>query len=119
MRVGKMRCRQTVRRTRTVLLDKGLFLTKKTTKKNKEKKKTLRLALEHVKNCRSGLSLVALDCSAGQILIRKFSAHERQFLQGNLFLQAVHEVPLYLCSRFCSPSLVQLSTASYRIVKHK
>ena len=27
----------------------------------------------------------------------------------------MHEVPLYLCSIFCSPSVVQLRTAIYRI----
>ena len=47
------------------------------------------------------LSLVALSCSAGQILaqsLQSLTAHNRQFLQGNLFLLAVctHEVPLYL-----------------------
>ena len=47
--------------------------------------------------------------------LQSLIAHERQFLQGNLFLLAVctHEVPLYLCSIFCSRNLVQLSTASY------
>ena len=34
-------------------------------------KKTLRLALEYVKNYWSGLSLIALGCSAGQILVQK------------------------------------------------
>ena len=34
------------------------------------KKKTLRLALEYVKDYRFGLSLVALGCSAGQILVQ-------------------------------------------------
>ena len=49
--------------------------------------------------------------------LQSLTANERQFLQGNLFLLAVcmHEVPLYLCSIFCSPSVVQLRTASYRI----
>ena len=40
-------------------------------------KKTLRQALEQVKNCRSGLSLVALGCSAGQILVQKFTKFDR------------------------------------------
>ena len=31
------------------------------------KKSTLRQALEYVKNCRSGLSLITLGCSASQI----------------------------------------------------
>ena len=31
--------------------------------------KTLHLVLEHVKNCRSGVSLVTLSCSGGQILV--------------------------------------------------
>ena len=50
--------------------------------------------------------------------LQSLTAHDRQFLQGNLFFLAVctHEVPLYLCSIFCSRSLVQVSTASYRIL---
>ena len=76
----------------------------------KKKKNTLRQALEYVKNCRSGLLLITLGCSAGQILVQSLTAHERQFVHGNPFLLAVctHEVPLYLCSIFCSRSLVQL-----------
>ena len=75
-------------------------------------------ALSGPRLCQSGLSLIALSCSAGQILVQKFTAHERQFLQGNLFIVAfrTHEVPFYLCSIFCSPSLVQLSTVSYCIL---
>ena len=48
---------------------------------------------------------------------QSLTAHDRQFLQGNLFLLAVctHKVPLYLCSIFCSRSLVQMSTVSYRV----
>ena len=44
---------------------------------------------------------------------QSLTAHNRQFLQGNLLLLAVctHEVHLYLCSIFCSHSLVQVSTA--------
>ena len=40
-----------------------------------------------------------------------------QLLQGNLFLLAVctHEVPPYLCSIFCSHSLMQVSIANYHI----
>ena len=43
--------------------------------------------------------------------LQSLTAHDRQFLQGNLFLLAVC-MPLYLCSIFCSRSLVQVSTAS-------
>ena len=39
--------------------------------------KTLRQALEQVKHCRSGLSLLALGCSAGQILVQKFTKFDR------------------------------------------
>ena len=49
--------------------------------------------------------------------LQSLTAHDRQFLYpGNLFLLAVcmHDVALYLCSIFCSRSLVQFSTASYR-----
>ena len=82
-------------------------------------KKTLRQALEYVKNCRSGLSLVALGCSAGQFWfksLQSLTVHDRQFLQGNLFLLAVftHDVGLYLCSIFCTRSPLQFSAASYR-----
>ena len=64
--------------------------------------KTSRPALEQVKKCPSGLSLISLGLSAAQILVQKFTKFDRpreQFLQGNLFLLAVctHEVPLYLC----------------------
>ena len=41
--------------------------------------KTLRLALEYIENYRSGLSLVALGCSAGQILVQKFTKFDRQW----------------------------------------
>ena len=89
-------------------------------KPNSTSKKTLRLALKWVKNCQSGLLLVALGCSAGQILVQEFAKfdHPRQFLQGKLFLLAVctHEVPLYLCSIFCSRSLAEVSTMSYRVL---
>ena len=54
----------------TVLLDKGLFLKNRTTllKKN---------APSYVENCRSGLSLVPLGCSAGQILVQKSTKFDR------------------------------------------
>ena len=62
-----------------------------------------------------GLVLIALSWSCGQILVQSLTTHERQFLQGNLFLLAVctHEVLLYLCSIFGSRSQVQFSTPSY------
>ena len=46
----------------------------------------------------------------------RLTVHDRQFLQGNLFLLAVctHDVGLYLCSIFCTRSLLQFSAASYR-----
>ena len=49
--------------------------------------------------------------------LQSLISNKRQFLQGNLFFLAVctHEVPLYLCSIFCSCSLVQVSTVSYRV----
>ena len=49
--------------------------------------------------------------------LQSLTTHNRQFLQGNLFLLAVcmHDVALYLCSIFCAHSLVQFSTASYRV----
>ena len=52
--------------------------------------------------------------------LQSLTAHDRQFLQGNLFLLAVctHDVPPYLCFIFCSCSLVQFSTASYRVFEH-
>ena len=50
--------------------------------------------------------------------LQSFTAHDGQFPQGNLFLLAMctHEMSLYLCSIFCSRSLVQVSTASYRVL---
>ena len=50
-------------------------------------------------------------------ILLSLTAHKRKLLQGNLFLLLVcsHEVPLCLCSIFCSGSLVQVSTASYRV----
>ena len=73
------------------------------------KKKTLCLALDY-----------CLSFTVARLVrfwfksLQSLTTHIRQFLQGNLFLLAVcaHEVPLYLCSIFCSPSLVQVSTAS-------
>ena len=43
--------------------------------------KNASLVHEYIKNCRSGVSFVTLGCSAGQILVQKFT---KQFLQGNL-----------------------------------
>ena len=50
--------------------------------------------------------------------LQSLTTHDRQFLLGNLFLLTVctHEVPLYLCFIFCSRSLVQVSTANYRVL---
>ena len=82
--------------------------------------KTLRLAL-------STLKTVDLEyCSVLLVvwMVRFWSKslhnsiiHKRPLIQGSLFLLAVytHEVPLYLCSIFCSCSQVRLSTASYRV----
>ena len=39
--------------------------------------KMLCLALEYIKNCRSGLSLAPLGCSAGQILVQKSTKFDR------------------------------------------
>ena len=74
----------------------------------------------------SRLKTVDLDCrsslSVAQLVrfwfksLQSLTAHDRQFLQGNLFLLAVctHDVGLYLCSIFCTRSLLQFSAASYR-----
>ena len=119
----------------TFLVDKGLFLKNQTTT---VAKKTVWPS--------STLETVNLDyCLSLSVaqLVQKFTAHERQSLQGNPFLLVVcmPEVPLFvlhfirifvfffsisIISRshfitsvlsfyFCSPSLVQLSTASYRV----
>ena len=69
-------------------------------------------------NCPSGVSFVALSCSLPRFWFKSLwslTDHKRQFLQGNLFLLAMHEMPLYLCSIFCSRSLVQLSAVSYHV----
>ena len=97
----------------TVLVDKRLFLKNRTTLPKKRSIRPL-----------SRLKTVNLDYHSlllvGQILVQslQITAHDRQFLQGNLFLLAVctHEVPLYLCSIFCTCSLVQVSTASYHVL---
>ena len=39
--------------------------------------RTLRLPLEYVKICRSGVSFVAFGCLDGQILVRKFTKFDR------------------------------------------
>ena len=103
----------------TVLVDKQLFLKNRTTLPNKcsvgpsNRLKTVDL------DYRSSLSVTRLVRFWFKSL-QSFTAHDGQFPQGNynLFLLAVctHEVPLYLCSIFCSLSLVQVSTASYRVL---
>ena len=97
------------------LLDKGLFL------KNRP-----RLAKKRSVRPSSRLKTVDLDCrsslSVAQLVrfwfksLQSLTVHDRQFLQGNLFLLAVctHDVGLYLCSIFCTRSLLQFSAASYR-----
>ena len=83
-------------------------------------KKTLCLALEYIKNCPLGVSFVTFGSVAQPVRFwfKSLTVHERQFLQGNIFLLAVcmHEVPLYLCSIFCSHSLVQVGTVSYHVL---
>ena len=98
------------------LLDKGLFL------KNRP-----RLAKKLSVRPSSRLKTVDLDCRSSLLVaqlvrfwfksLQSLTVHDRQFLQGNLFLLAVcmHDVALYLCSIFCTRSLVQFSTASYRV----
>ena len=100
----------------TVLLDKGLFLKNRTTLPNK-------------RSVRSSSSLKTVDLdyrlslSVARLVrfwfksLQSLTVHDRQVLQGNLFLLAVcmHDVALYLCSIFCTRSLVQFSTASYRV----
>ena len=97
------------------LLDKGLFLknrprlAKKRSVRPSSRLKTVDL------DCRSSISvarLVRFWFKSLQIL----TVHDRQFLQGNLFLLTVctHDVGLYLCSIFCTRSLLQFSAASYR-----
>ena len=99
-----------------VLLDRGLFLKNRTTI---PKKRSVRPS--------SRLKIVDLDYHSSLLVARlvrfwfkslqSLTTHDRQFLQGNLFLLAVctHKMPHYLCSIFRSRSLVQVSTASYRI----
>ena len=50
--------------------------------------------------------------------LQSLTAHDRHFLQSNLFLPDVctHKVPLYLCSIICSRSQVQVSTVSYHVL---
>ena len=73
----------------------------------------------------SRLKTVDLDCrsslSVAQLVrfwfksLQSLTVHDRQFLQGNLFLLAVctQDVDLSLCSIFCTRSLLQFSAASY------
>ena len=85
-------------------------------KLNDASKKTLHRALKKTVDLdyRSSLSIARLVRFWFKSL-QSLTTHDRQFLQGNFFLPAVcmHEVPLNLCSIFCSRSLVQVSTASY------
>ena len=88
-------------------------------KPNDTSKKTLCLALE--------VKTVNLDChlllSVARLVrfwlksLQNLTTHNKQFLQGNLFLLAVymHDVALYLCSIFCSRSLVEFNTVSYHV----
>ena len=99
----------------TILLDKGLVL-----------KNRLTLAKKHTVRPSSRLKTVDLDrrssLSVARLVrfwfksLQSLTVHDRQFLQGNLFLLAVctHNVGLYLCSIFCTRSLLQFSAASYR-----
>ena len=66
-------------------------------------------------DCHSLLSVAQLDRFWFKSL-QSLTVHDRQFLQGNLFLLAVctHDVGLYLCSIFCTRSVLQFSAASYR-----
>ena len=66
-------------------------------------------------DCRSLLSVARLVRFWFKSL-QSLTVHDRQFLQGNLFLLVVctHDVGLYLCSIFCTRSLLQFSAASYR-----
>ena len=97
------------------LLDKGLFLknrprlVKKGSVRPSSRLKTVDL------DCRSSLSVAQLVRFWFKSL-QSLTVHDRQFLQGNLFLLAVctHDVGLYLCSIFCIRSLLQFSAASYR-----
>ena len=100
----------------TVLLEKGLFLKNRMTL---PKKRSIRPS--------SRLKTVDLDyrlsLSVARLVrfwfksLQSLTTHDRQLLQGNLFLLAVcmHDVALYLCSIFCTRSLVQFSTANYRV----
>ena len=100
----------------TVLLDKGFF---SKTERRFQIKRSVRPSsrLKTVDlDYRSSLSVARLVRFWFKSL-QSLTAHDRQFLQGNLFLLAVcmHDVALYLCSIFCTNSLVQFSTASYRV----
>ena len=66
-------------------------------------------------DCRSSLSVARLVRFWFKSL-QSLTVHDRQFLQGNVFLLAVctHDVGLYLCSIFCTRSLLQFCAASYR-----
>ena len=103
----------------TVLLDKRLFLkNRKTLPRKRSVWPSSRLTTVDL-DYRLSL-LVAQLVRFWFKSLQNLTAHKRQFLRGNLFLLAVctHKVPLYLCSIFCSRSLVQFSTASYRVFEH-
>ena len=81
--------------------------------------KTLRLALEYVENCRSRYRLSLSVAWIVRFWFKSFqnlTIRKTSLVQGSLFLLAVytHEVPVCLCSVFCSRSQVRLSTARYR-----
>ena len=96
----------------TVLLDKGLFLKNRTT-----------LPIKCSVWPSSRLKPIDLDyhssLSAAQLLrfwFKKLIAHDRRtssYKVTYFFWQCTHEVPLHLCSIFCSCSLEQRSTVSY------
>ena len=80
--------------------------------------RTLRLALEYVKNCRSRDRSSLSVAWMVRFWFKSFqnsTVHKTSLVQGSPFLLAVytHEVPLCLCSVFCSHSQVRLTTARY------
>ena len=69
--------------------------------------KALRRALEYVKNCPSGVSFVALSCSAGQILAQKITKFDRQ--RETVFYKVTYFFWLCVrtrCFSTCVPSFV-------------
>ena len=57
--------------------------------KTKRHNKTLRLALEYIKNCRSGIPFVTLSCLDGQILVQKCIKFDQLLVQSNISVLAV------------------------------